>query len=350
MMQYVSTLPTARADWTNAADTGAPVAPPPPTDPVFTYLAEIMDDFGPARRPEPATRNGALDERVFGLLAHRRFSYLGRTKAERYRPLVMPSIRRDLADDRPVRFFFDIGPGYHASPEPGTAGLSFDVGLAELLMLRQVVSFDAALRAHHPAGARFSLVIDNLCGLYTNDIPLVSTHGYVRRLRALIDKLRVGDVVDLLVESEWFTQAEYDAAYAAVAPQPPRGDLGADDLENVARFLGRPCTPEEAAERVERYRRAGIVTEALLARVVRGIRLTQRATDATMAFRSFPGGAQRMQVGEIVLEHAQGAPPRPILLTSRNRAAYDLTRVAMPELLPRPVWQVGIAHARAGVA
>jgi hypothetical protein len=217
-------------------------------------------------------------------------------------------------------------------------------------MLRQVVSFDAALRAHHPAGARFSLVIDNLCGLYTNDIPLVSTHGYVRRLRALIDELRVGDVVDLLVESEWFTQAEYDAAYAAVAPQPPRGDLDADDLENVARFLGRPCTPEEAAERVERYRRAGIATEALLARVVRGIRLTQRATDATMAFRSFPGGAQRMQVGEIVLEHAQGAPPRPILLTSRNRAAYDLTRVAMPELLPRPVWQVGIAHARAGVA
>jgi hypothetical protein len=89
-----------------------------PDDGLFTYLAEIMDDFGPARRPEPATRNGALDERVFGLLAHRRFSYLGRTKAERYRPLVMPSIRRDLADDRPVRFFFDIGPGYHASPEP----------------------------------------------------------------------------------------------------------------------------------------------------------------------------------------------------------------------------------------
>jgi hypothetical protein len=348
-MQYAPTLPARRA----AEDRGLrrpPVEPPPPTDAVFAYLAEVMDAFGPARRPEPAPGNGATDERVFGLLAHRRFSYLGQTKAARYAPIVMPSIRRDLADDRPVRFYFDIGPGYHASPEPGTAGLSFDVGLAELLMLRQVTMFDAAVRAHHPAGVRFSLVIDNLCGLFTNGISLVATHGYVRQLRALIDELRVGDVVDLLVESEWFTEAEYAAAYAAVPPQPPRDDLGHDDLENVARFLGRACTPTEAAERVERYRRAGTVTEALLARVVRGVRLTQRATEATMAFRSFPGGAQRMQVGEVVLEQANGTPPRPTLLTSRNRAAFELTRVAMPGVLPRPVWQVGIAQPRAAGA
>ena len=312
-----------------------------------SYLSDVMAAFGPAPRPEPAAGDGAIDECVFGLLAHRRYSYLGRTKAARYRRIVMPSIQDDVAHDRPIRFFFDIGPGYHASPEPGAAGLSFDVGLAELLMLRQVVMFDAAVRAHHPPGVRFSLVVDNLCGLFTNDVQLVSTHAYVQRLRALIDELDVGGVVDLLVESESFTEAEYDAAYAAVTPQPPRDDLGDDDLENVARFLGRACTPAEAAERVERYRRAGTATEALLARVIRGVRLTQRATDATLAFRSFPGGAQRMQVGEIVLERADGAPPRPILLTSRNRAAYDLTRIAMPGVLPPSVWQVGIARRRA---
>jgi hypothetical protein len=330
-------------------DRRAPHAPLPaasPTDEIFAFLADVMSAFGPGRRPERAELDGPLDERVFGLLAHRRFSYLGRTKAARYRQLVMPSIQRDLAQGLPVRFFFDIGPGYHASPEPGAAGLSFDVGLAELLMLRQVALFDAAVQAHHPLGVRFSLVVDNLCGLFTNGVSVASTHGYVRGLRALIAELGVGDVVDLLVESEWFTEAEYAAAYAAVPPRPPRDDLGDDDRENVARFLGRACTPEEAAERVERYRRAGITTESLLATVIRGVRLTQRATDATMAFRSFPGGAQRMQVGEIVLEQADGGPPHPTLLTSRNRAVFELTRIAMPGVLPPPVWQVGIARPR----
>ncbi len=311
-----------------------------------SYLSDVMTAFGPDPRPEPAAGDGAIDERVFGLLAHRRYSYLGRTKAARYRRSVMPSIKDDVAHGRPIRFFFDIGPGYHASPEPGAAGLSFDVGLAELFMLRQVVMFDAAVRAHHPPGVCFSLVVDDLCGLFTNGVPLVSTHAYVRSLRALIDELDVG-VVDLLVESECFTENEYAAAYAAVAPQPPRADLGDDNLENVARFLGRACTPAEAAERVERYRRAGAATEALLARVIRGVRLTQRATDDTLAFRSFPGGAQRMQVGEIVLERADGARPRPTLLTSRNRTVYELTRIAMPGVLPPSVWQVGIARRRA---
>ena len=302
-----------------AADDSGPVwvressSAPATLDDVTSYLLNAMAAFGPDRRPESAGGDGATDERVFGFLTHRRFSYLGQTKAARYRPRVMPSIQADIAHGRPVHFFFDIGPGYHASPEPGAAGLSFDVGLAELLMLRQVVLFDAAVRAYHPHGVRFSLVVDNLCGHFTNGVPLTSTHGYVRALRALIDELDVGGVVDLLVESECTTETEYAAAFEAVAPQAPRDDLGDDDLENVARFLGRACTPAEAAERVERYRRAGTATELLLAPVIRGVRLTQRATDATLGFRSFPGGAQRMQVGEIVLEQVVGAPPRPTL-------------------------------------
>ncbi|MCA1789705.1 MAG: hypothetical protein LC667_07565 [Thioalkalivibrio sp.] len=338
---------------TGAAGDSAPAwarelsSAPATLDDVTSYLLNAMAAFGPDRRPESAGGNGATDERVFGLLTHRRFSYLGRTKAARYRERVMPSIQEDIAHGRPVHFFFDIGPGYHASPEPDAAGLSFDVGLAELLMLRQVVLFEAAVQAHYPPGVRFSLVVDNLCGLFTNSVPLAATHGYVRALRALIDELGVGTVADLLVESECSNETEYAAAFEAVAPQTPRDDLGDDDLENVARFLGRACTPTEAADRVERYRRAGTATEVLLAPVIRGVRLTQRASAATLAFRSFPGGAQRMQVGEIVLEQADGAPPRPTLLTSRNRAAYELARIALPGVLPPSVSHVGVARRRA---
>jgi hypothetical protein len=323
-----------------------PSSAPAVLDDVAWYLQNAMAAFDQGRRPKVAAGDDATGERLFGVLTHRRFSHVGRKQAARYRRTVMPPIHKDMAHGRPVRFYFDIGPGYHASPEPGAAGLSFEVGLAELFMLRQIVLFDTEVRERYRSGVRFSLVVDNLCGLFTNGIALESTLGYVRRLRALIDELGVGGIVDLLVESEWFAEAEYAAAYAAVAPRPPPTDLGDDDRENVARFLGRACTAAEAAERVERYRRAGTATEALLTRVIRGVRLTQRATESALGFRSFPGGAQRIQVGEIVLKYADGGPPRPTLLTSRNRAAFDLTRLSVPGVLPLPVRQITIARHR----
>lgn len=297
-------------------------------------------DPAPAGRAAPGSGD-ALAELVFDLLTSRPFSYLGRRKAAPYRPMVLPSIQRDVALGRPVRFHFDIGPGYHASVDPDRRGIGFEVGLGQLLALRQVVLFQDAVRAVYPPGVRFWLVIDNLCGLYTNDVPLAHSETFVRGLRALIDALGVGDTVGLLVESEAFTEAEYERLWCAIPAEPPPNEVGDDDLENVARFLGRPCSRDEAAHRIEGYRRAGIVTETLLARVVDGVRLTQRASPATLGFRSFPGGAQRMQVGEVVLAVRPDGAIQPLLLSSRNRPDYELARVATPTVLPDAVPSLG---------
>lgn len=326
-----------------------------PNGTLRAHLGALMEAFAtrPAAWPPADTEaaataaprpDGVAAESVFDLLTSRPFSYLGRSKAAPYRPSVMPRIERDVAQGRPVRFHFDIGPGYHASTEPDHHGIRFDVGLAELLALRQVTLFQAAVRAVYPPGVRFALVIDNLCGLYTNDVPLAHSEGYVRRLRALMERLGVSDTIDLLVESEAFTVDAYERLWRATPVEPPPADLSDDAIENVARFLGRPCTRAEAAQRIEGYRRAGIVTETLLADVVDGVRLTQRATPGTLGFRSFPGGAQRMQVGEIVLDVQRDASMRPLLLTSRNRAAYELARVATPEPLPDEVAHLGCAR------
>jgi len=320
-------------------------------DALRTYAADVMQAFRPpaAAAPAPAARKPPADY-VFDLLTHRRFGYLGQTKAAPYRAGVMPSIQGDVDAGRPVRFFFDIGPGYHASLDPDRSGISFDVGLAELLALRQVALFQAAVQGAYAPGVRFSLVVDNVCGLFTNGVPLADSCGYADRLRGLIDEVGIATTVDVLLESEVSPLDAYERAWSESAALPAPREVSDDDYENVARFLGRSCSIAEAAERIERYRRAGIVTEALLARVIDGVRLTQRATSGTLPFRSFPGGAQRMQVGEIVLGHDDGAPPRPVLLTSRNRAAYELARVAPPAGLPRAVERLGCARPIAAPA
>jgi len=316
------------------------------------FADEVMGAFrSAAAAPTRAATGRTPADQVFELLTHRRFSYLGQTKAAPYRAGVLPRLAADVAAGRPVRFYFDIGPGYHASLDPERLGISFEVGLAELLALRQVALFDAAVRAVHPPGVRFSLVVDNVCGLYTNGVPLDESRGYATHLRALIGEVGLAPTVDVLLESECSPLDAYERLWAATPPRPPVAVVEEDDLENVARFLGRACGVAEGAVRIERYRRAGIVTEALLAEAVAdGVRLTQRATAGTLAFRSFPGGAQRMQVGEIVLGHADGAPPRPLLLTSRNRPAYAFVRVAPPAALPPSVRRLGCARATADVA
>ena len=143
-------------------------------------------------------------------------------------------------------------------------------------------------------------MIDNLCALRTNDIAIEATEGYCAQLRELIEEVGLADTVSLIVESEEFSLAEYDELLAGPAAQ-PTVEPSETAIANVQRFLGRWCGADEAADRIERYARTTVVTEHLLARVVRGVRMTQRATGATLGFRPFPGGASRTQCGEVAI-------------------------------------------------
>ena len=105
----------------------------------------------------------------------------------------------------------------------------------------------------------------------------------------------------------------------------------------MVRFLGRQCDAAEAADRIERYRRAGITTETLLERVVHGVRMTQRATGATLGFRPFPGGDQRTQCGEVALTPRTKGGIKPVLLTSRNIGGYACSPVSSPDGLPSSI-------------
>jgi hypothetical protein len=310
------------------------------TERIAAALCVVLSDIAAAASEPPRDPAGGPVEStanaIFAELTSRRFSYLGRTQSEPYREPALRWLRADVAEGRPASFFFDIGPGYHAGIAPDDLSLSFDVGLAELMALRQVAAFCRRVREVYPAGARFHLVVDNLCGVATNDILLENTLEYVVQLRRLIDELAIGDIVSVLVESELHSWDVYRDRLER-EPWRPLPAAGAAEVGNVARFLGRSCTTEEAATRIELYRRTGIVTEELLEPAISGVRLTQRATPATLGFRAFPGADQRIQVGQLALRPGRRGRLRPILITSRNYPRFEVTRVETKGVLPDPI-------------
>ena len=152
---------------------------------VRDYLASVIEVTGPVLGPPSEQKRDPLAEAAFDLLTSRDFCYLSRTKTAPYRDEVLELIRRRTAEGEALRIFFDIGPGYHATTRPGLKPLNFNTGLSELLILYQISSFSKRLAEFYPPAAHFWLVVDNICGLRTNDIALELSEGYCMRLRGL---------------------------------------------------------------------------------------------------------------------------------------------------------------------
>lgn len=318
-------------------------------DPVAEYIAQITSRLA-AVAPAASAASAASDDpealagEIFTILTSREFCYLSRSRTAPYRDNAVGLLSADIRRGEPVRFYYDIGAGYHASIRPEESGLVFAVGFSELCVLAQIASFCNRIAGIYPRGAGFVLVIDDVCGHVTNDISLDRTAVYCAELRRLIEETGTGDRVSVLVESETFDVSGYriDAErlakdIAAYTPSP-------GDLENVRRFLGRWCDDTEAMERIARYRQAGEMTEQRLEGVVRGVRMTQRATGGTLGFRPFPGGDSRTQVGEVAVSPNEKGALRPILLTSRNVGRYRCTKLRFPQLLPATVRYVTYAE------
>ncbi|MGE3844205.1 MAG: hypothetical protein AB7I50_21745 [Vicinamibacterales bacterium] len=306
---------------------------------VESYVRNLMISFAPppdgVRDLVPATiatRPPVRAERLFDLFTRREFCYLSRRGSASYRDHVLPWLLSAIAHDRPLDCFYDIGGGYHASVRPGLSALSFDVGLGELMILRQVARFAQLVTRLHPPGIRFHLVIDNLCALLINDIPLDNTRSYCARLRTLVAETGMSGLVDLLVESEVITRDAFVATPEDDATSAPV--VGAKERENIERFLGRRCTDAEALDRARRYRWVIRVSERLLAPHISGPHFTQRATTDTLCFRPFPGADSRIQCGQVVLSRTAGHRLHPILLTSTNEHRFRSREHPLPHLLP----------------
>jgi hypothetical protein len=294
----------------------------------------------------PGTERNVLGS-LFDAITHRRFCALSRSRVRSYLEVFVANFGHPFRRGESLEFWLDIGPGYHASLRPGTLPLVFEIGLGEYLMLTQVSAFIRSVASLYSPGIRFRLVVDNLCGLATNDVSIERTAGYCARLRQLIDEMGLAKHVQLFVESEEFALSEYYALLRDVEDQPPMVQISEAEIDNVARFLGRQCSQAEAVERIRLYQRTGAVTEQLLSGVVRGVRLTQRATPQTLGFRSFPGGDARIQCGQVALSRNSDRSIGSVLLTTRNIDFYTCATLHCASALPSAIKHILIASRRA---
>ena len=313
------------------------------------YLDALMTGL---RLPSGTDTQGITADRVphkvFEVLTHRDFCYLSKSRVSRYQEGVLGVANRALTRGEPIHFYYDLGGGYHASTQPGEEDVSFQVGLAELFVLSQISDFSARVKRFYPAGVKFSLVIDNMCALLINDISLEKTLGYCTRLRALIQELDLSNVVDVLVESEHISVADFERARGATMERDWSIALTRKQHDNVERFLGRPCDDAEAFGRTVRYLEVIDVSERLLEPLIHGVHMTQRATDTTICFRPFPGGDSRIQCGEVVLTRNSKQKLYPVLLTSSNRGQYACRRHRFPALLSSLIPHVTYAELSSG--
>jgi hypothetical protein len=301
------------------------------TDYMLTIMSSFTHNTQAFCSRETDAKQIASD--VFNIIAGRKYSHLSRGKAGKYKDAIIRHIMRDVQSGKPATFFYDLGPGYHASLFPGQMDLSFEIGLSELFVLYQISEFSREVSEVYSNGAQFFIIIDNLCALATNDVPTEKTIQYCAELRTLIKETGIHQNIQLLVESELFEENDYPRLELPV--KKTNGQfLSEAEIENVSRFVGRHCDMSEALARINIYDKASEVTEKNLTRVVTGVRLTQRATENTLGFRSYPGGDSRIQAGEIAIKHNKKGKLCPTLLTSRNIAEYDQYRFELPTGVP----------------
>ena len=302
---------------------------------------QVSEGVNAANQVEPER----VAAQIFDVLTQREYCYLSKSRAAQYRANALAVFGNAIAGQKPVHIFFDLGGGYHASLRPGFRPLDFSVGLAEWFVLGQITRFMREVGSVYTPGARFSIVIDNLCAHAVNDVPVAETERYCASLRQLIRTMRLDGRIDLLVESERIDHSDYAAAMRR-APAGVSIELSPKQLDNVQRFLGRPCNREEAEQRSQRYAAASFATESLIAPFITGLRMTQRASNTTLCFRPFPGADCRIQAGQVVLRIGGNAKPRPMLLTSANLDEFELQQVAMAHVVPLDAPTITVACPR----
>jgi hypothetical protein len=288
-----------------------------------------------------------LPEELFNIYMSHDFCYLSRNQVTPYKDQIIEAFQSATQNNTPLPMYLDLGPGYHAALEDSDPRhLSFDIGLGELLVLYQIKRFSDRVSEIYTPGADFSIIIDNICAVFVNDIAIPETEGYCKRFRELIAELEMESRVRLLVESEHFGVSDYDVKPVSEdAINSTR--LSENEYENVKRFLGHDCSIEEATKRTLVYKQIGDRTDELFYRFFRnGVHMTQRASRSTICFRAFPGGDSRIQSGEVVLGTNQKNKLCPFLMTSQNYDKYICESFSFPDILPKSIREIKFAHRR----
>jgi hypothetical protein len=254
---------------------------------------------------------------IFDLLVSRPFCYLSKSRTQTHRSKAIEYLEMCMKSDRIIHFSYNIGGGYHASLDPGTMSVSFDVGLGELLLLYQIQKFGVAVQRIYGPGIKFYVTISNLNAQAVYDIPKAATEEYARRLRGLLETLRMSAAV-VVIESEIADKKTYSEL------RRKRGTLTNLQKDKVERFLGRECTAGEASEYNSIYSAATLIAKRNFA--LNALPLAARG-ERTLCFRSFPGGDSKIQIGQVMLTTNKQGDIIPVLVTRGHWNCFALLKM-----------------------
>lgn len=270
-------------------------------------------------------RRAATGAALLGVLLGRDFNYQSKSKVAPFVPEARARFDRAVDAGRPIRLHLLYHGGYRANPFGGAAPLSFDVDATDLALVYQAARFHRQISRIYAPGAEIVVVINNAVAEFVNEIPIAATRAYVRRLERLIAGLGAAAHVKVLTQSDLGPFSERMRG-VAIAPWPAVDPM---HLRLVPRFLGRPCSEEEARYRAAAYYKAEEVWGAEVRVLIDrddSVCVRQVASTAALSFRSFPGGAARVQNGTIGFE-IEGGRAVPRLVTSTTCEERPVVRI-----------------------
>jgi len=250
------------------------------------------------------------------------------------RAATLERIAPALASGAPLDVYLELGLGGRADAAPEDWPTRFEVGLGEWFLLAQVARCAHAVAALHAPAMRCVLVVDNLVAWVASAVPLADSERYCAWLRALIAACGLDRQLSVLVESELFTVAQFEAALREAALRAPRRAAQSDANANAA---------APSADVGVRHAAARAASERLLGTRLDGVRLSLQADPGALRFRPYPGGVGRIGAGELCLARSERGL-QPVVVDRDNAARYLRSRMTAPPSLPDLIRSITIAR------
>ena len=269
------------------------------------------------------------NEILKAILSHE-FNYQSRGRVAHLTPALLAAFEQTIAARKKLPIYLLLHGGYRAMVGGDRHAHVFAPDITELLLIYQIARLERKIRAIYPPGISFSIVINNGVAAYTNGIRYENTNAYVRRLRDLIARLGAEQSIWVLNQSELGCFEDRMCGIDI----PPKPAIDAVEHAIVERFLGRSCSIEEASQRAAMYVQAETVWGQEIRAIVAaqsGIFCRQIAHPDCLSFRSFPGGAIRVQNGTVGFRMGPKGPvPRFVTPITLNRMETSVFRIDLP--------------------
>lgn len=254
-------------------------------------------------------------EDIYSILISKEFNYQSKKNILHLKESSLHTIEENMKLQKPIPLYYSVGGGYKATIQNEClSALNFTLGLGELLIIYQVCRLEEKIRTMYKPGIKFYIIIDNGVANYVNSIPVDKTLFYVKLYEELIQKLGKSDVIQLIVQTR-------DMNWSVESKKIQIGTLSEiSDIEysNIQRFTGHECSREDAILSQARYNATMEFSGKLIRSYIGNeIWMLQYSNGKSLTFRPFPGGASRIQAGDIALK-MEKEKVRPFLLSTKN--------------------------------